>query len=199
MLFDDTKNGQDVKVKGHDLLPEPNPRSAAACLWWPECLDRWLHALEIWQNWGKYIAVCKRNPFTKLFQLEPPSPPKYRTLPTVPSSFHESSLPILLLFLFQISSYKENWLGKVQVILGHIPLRWSRSCWKNLAVIPRFTAANCYKAFWLAPPTKILTNREAGNTVRVAGMLCASRVLRDVAKLFQPLLSTNRNEETVLK
>ena len=29
-------------------------------------------------------------------------------------------------------------------------------------------------------------------------MLCASRVSRDVAQLFQPLLLTNRNEETVL-
>ena len=37
-----------------------------------------------------------------------------------------------------------------------------------------------------------------GLTTPYKGMLCASRVSHDGAQLFQPLLSTNRNEETVL-
>ena len=40
--------------------------------------------------------------------------------------------------------------------------------------------------------------RPSGKQLLIRRLLCGSRVSRDVAQQFQPLLSTNRNEETVL-
>ena len=61
------------------------------------------------------------------------------------------------------------------------------------------TNYNCSMISFNTTPLQLWNGKALGETAPYKNMLCASHVLRDVAQLFQPLLSCNRNEETVYK